>query len=244
MAHPSPALLIPRNMNQYSSSSSTAVEKARSSFALFVGKLFCSSPSRFNLCHMDVVYVHMPPSTRIWVAKLRIPWPARHISHSRHLSHGHLCVHGRARQDWTRGAAPRCRTQHSIPLHPWEPLWAWTSVLLFLIFLTPESQTEIPTSSPKSLWKMQQLIGQTLLGEISSHVVVPAIFSQALSRCSVSFLCRQDFHFISCFSHNSCNDEQHSKSNKPSHWQQYVRKMLFFFFAGRNPFKTSLLLDT
>lgn len=40
---------------------------------LFVGKLFCSFPSQFNSCHMDVVYVYMSPSTRIPVAKSRIP---------------------------------------------------------------------------------------------------------------------------------------------------------------------------
>lgn len=204
MAPPSPALLIPRNMNQYSSSLSTAVKKAWSSFTLFVGKLFCLFPSQFNLCHMDVVYVHMSPSTWIWVAKLRIPWPASHSSHFRlsHLSQPWklepwLCVHDRARQDQTWWAVPKVQNSTQHPPPSLRASLRLDLCLAFLIFLTLESQTEIPISSLKSLCKMEQLIGQTALRDFIPNGCFFHLLNKPSPGALLGFLCRQDFHFIS-----------------------------------------------
>lgn len=205
MAPPSPALLIPRNMNQYSSSLSTAVKKAWSSFTLFVGKLFCLFPSQFNLCHMDVVYVHMSPSTWIWVAKLRIPWPASHSSHFRlsHLSQPWklrpwLCVHDRARQDQTWWAVPKVQNSTQ---HPPPPLRASLRLDLCLAFPNlPDSWVTNWNTHQFSEKLMQN--GAAYWTDTALRDFIPnGCFFHLLNKPSpgalLGFLCRQDFHFIS-----------------------------------------------
>lgn len=127
MALPSPALLFPRNMNQYSSSLSTAVKKAWSSFTCLLGNCFAHSPLNW-ICAIWMLCVHIchHPLESEWQSQRFLGLPATSLISATGSSHSPETWHaGRVSMKEPGRIAPgvllpRCRTQHSIPLHLWE----------------------------------------------------------------------------------------------------------------------------
>lgn len=185
MALPSPALLFPRNMNQYSSSLSTAVKKAWSSFTCLLGNCFAHSPLNW-ICAIWMLCVHIchHPLESEWQSRRFLGLPATSLISATGSSHSPETWHGGRVCPWKSQAGLHlvCCSQGAglntaFPSISESSLRLNFSVVFFLISLTPESQNEMPISSLNSLCKMEQLTGQTLLWEISCHMVVSSIFS-------------------------------------------------------------------
>lgn len=122
MASPSPALLIPRHMNQYSSSLSTAVKKAWSSFTCLLKNCFAHSPlNLIRAIWMLCMYICHHPLESEWQSRGFLGLPATSpVSGTGSLSEPWklalwLCVHDRARQDCTWCAAPEVQNSTQRP---------------------------------------------------------------------------------------------------------------------------------
>lgn len=205
MAPPSPALLIPRNMNQYSSSSSTAAKKAWSSFTCLLKNCFAHSPLNL-ICAiwMLCMYICHPPLESEWQSWRFLGLPATSPISGTGTSHSPEnwycgCVSMTEPGRFVPGVLfPRCRTQDNIPLHLWEPLWGCISALLFPNL--PGSW--IPNWNTHQLSEKLMQNGAAYWTNTTLRDFIPhGCFLRVLNKPSLGallvFLHRQDFHFIS-----------------------------------------------